>query len=172
MRNLTLALIVAIAVMGGFYSGFRYEKSKADAAAANPTSSLTGAAAAAANTAKAGGGAAPSPGATTGAGAGGAGGGFGRGTLGTVSSISGATLTIRDAQGNDVKVQLQPSTTVTKTLSGSATDLTQGVNVTVIGQRAADGTITATAITIVPAGFTIGGGGGGRGAPPSPGTGG
>ena len=170
MRNLTFSLIVAIAVMGGFYTGFRYEKSKVPdtSGTSNGVAALN--AAAAAGTGRTGAGPSPSP--SGGTVVSGGAGGFGRGTLGTVSSISGNTLTIKDAQGNDVKVQLLGSTTVTKTVAGSAADLTQGVNVTVVGQRAADGTITATAITIVPAGVTIGGGGGGGRGAPSPATGG
>jgi uncharacterized protein DUF5666 len=155
MRNLTFSLIVAIAVMGGFYTGFRYEKSKVpDTSGQNNSVAAINAAGTGAGATRAGAGASPSPGAG-GVVTGGAG-GFGRGTLGTISSISGNTLTIKDAQGNDVKVQLDSSTTVTKTVSGSVSDLAQGINVTVIGQRTADGTITATAITIVPARTTSG----------------
>jgi ABC-type Fe3+-hydroxamate transport system substrate-binding protein len=167
MRNLTLTLVVAIAIMGGFYTGFRYEKSKADAAV--PSSP------AAAGTGRTGAGtaASPSTGAGAGAGAGGAGaggGGFGgRGTIGTVSSLNGSTLTLKDAQGNSVTVNLQPTTTVTKTVAGSTGDLTQGVTVTVAGQRTADGTVTATSVTIVPAGTALGGGRGAPAASPSPG---
>jgi hypothetical protein len=66
-------------------------------------------------------------------------------------------------------VLLQPSTTVTKTVSGSTADLAQGATVTVTGQRGSDGTVTATAVTIVPAGTAFGGGGRGALASPSPG---
>lgn len=140
MRNLTISLVVAIALMGGFYSGFRYEKSKVPQAAASP--------AAFAGVGGGGGGTA-SPG--TG-GTGGAGGFVGRGTFGQVESVNGNLLTIKDAQGSEVKVQLQASTTITKTVGGAKGDLTQGVNVTVTGQRGTDGTVTAVAVNIVPAG--------------------
>ncbi len=176
MRNVTLALIIAIGVMGGFYSGFKFEQSKAGSSASGSPSTPT---ALAAGGAGAGGAGTGSTGSGTtgagnaGAGAAGAGGGFGgRGTFGSVVSLSGSTLTIKDAQGNDVKVQLQGSTTISKTVSAQSSDLSQGVNVTVAGQRNSDGSVNATAITIVPAGAAFaGGGGGGRGAP-SPATGG
>lgn len=166
MRNLTVSLIVAIAVMGGFYAGFRYEKSKVpDSSAGSPVAGLNSAGAPGTGAGRTATGTSPSPGTggtTTG------GGSFaGRGTFGSVVSISGNTLTIKDAQGNDVKVTLQDSTTVTKTVTGSTSDLVAGANVTVAGQRAADGSVTATNITIVPAGSGVAIG---RGAPPpSPG---
>lgn len=146
MRNLTVSLIVAIGVMGGFYVGFRYEKSKVPDTT-NTSSANIAALQGAARQAVAG--ATP---VATGGGTGSGGGGFaGRGTIGTVESIAGNVLTIKDAQGNEVKVQLQSSTTITKTVSGSTSDLTQGVNVAVAGQRGSDGSVTANSITIVPA---------------------
>lgn len=152
MRNLTVSLVVAIALMGGFYTGFRYEKSKVPEASASPAAFAgTGGTGGTGTTGRGAGGgtaASPGPGAT-----GGGGGGFaGRGTFGQIESISGNTITIKDAQGNQVKVQLQSSTTITKTVAGSTSDLAQGVNITVSGQRGSDGTVTATSINIVPAG--------------------
>ena len=151
MRNLTVSLVVAIALMGGFYSGFKYEKSKAPEAAASPAAFAGTGGTGTTGTGR-GAGASASPGTGGTGGAGGAGGFGGRGTFGQVESVNGSVLTLKDAQGNEVKVQLQPSTTITKTVTGSASDLAQGVNVTVTGQRGSDGSVTATAITIVPAG--------------------
>ena len=45
----------------------------------------------------------------------------------------------------------QPSAIVTKTTQGSAGDLATGETVTVIGQRQADGSVSATTISIQPA---------------------
>lgn len=145
MRNLTVGLVVAVALMGGFYAGFRYERSKAAPAAPVAT---TGPAGAAAATPAARAGTGPSPGA-------GVGGFGGRGTAGQVVSLDGSTLTIRDSQGTEVRVTLQGSTAVSRTVPGSAGDLTQGAAVTVAGQRGSDGSVAATAITILPAGAAV-----------------
>jgi hypothetical protein len=156
MRSLTIGLGLLIFGLGGFYGGAKFEAGKVPA-----TPSLTGAnaAAAAGGTGAAGRGTATGGAATGGAGALGGGGGFGgRGTFGQVTAINGDTLTLQDAQGNQIKVQLQPNTTVTKTVQGAKSDLATGNTVTVVGQRGSDGTVSATTITIIPAGSGPGGG--------------
>ncbi len=159
MRNLTVALVVVIGILGGFYSGWKYSQSKVSTAG-SPAAAITFAT--------------PAPGASAGTGAQGQGGqggltgGFGgRGTVGQVSAINGSVLTIHNPQtGQDVKVQLSGETTITKTVAGSASDLQPGVNVTVVGQAGADGTVNAVAVSIVQA---LPGGGRGRpSASPSP----
>lgn len=98
-------------------------------------------------------------------GGGGAGGGFGRGLVGTVSSVDGNTLTLTTGAGN-VKVTITPSTTVTKTAPGSITDLTKGTNVRVTASSSSSGgnsngsSVTADSIAQVPAGTPNGPGGG------------
>jgi hypothetical protein len=157
MNNLTIALVVVIAALGGFYGGAKVEQGKVPAAAASPVLPAGGGAG--------GAGGAGATGGTGGTGGGGFG-GFARGTAGQVTAISGNTLTITTAAGQQVKVQLSDTTTITKTVQGSRTDLQQGATVTVAGQRAADGSVTATSVTILPAGTTLpagGGGGGGNG---------
>ena len=74
------------------------------------------------------------------------------------------------AQQGSVKVVTSPSTTVRKTAAGALSDISPGDTVTIQGTRNADGSFTATAITIVPAGFAPGsrfGTGCAGGAPPS-----
>lgn len=160
MRSLTLVLVVVIGVLGGFYGGWRYSQSKV--AASTPAAAVA---------------AIPAPAPTASGGGGGAGGGgfAGRGgTAGQVTAVNGSVITIHNpVTGQDVKVDISPGTVISKTTSGSAADLRPGVNVTVTGQAGADGTVNATAITIVPTLPGGGGGGGGRGQPsasPSPGT--
>jgi hypothetical protein len=155
MRNVTVALVVVIAVLGGFYSGWKYSQSRVGSGA-SPTAALSFAT--------------PSPSAATG-GNGGVTGGFGgRGTAGQVTAVSGNLITIHNpTTGQDTKVQMSGDTTISKTVAGSASDLQPGVNVTVVGQPGADGTVNATSMSIVPA--LPGGGTGGRGRPtasPSP----
>jgi hypothetical protein len=140
MSNLTAGIVVVIALLGGFYGGFRYESGKVPAA--------TGAAGTGrgANAGGAGGGAAG------GGAAGGAGGGFaGRGGVGTITNLTATGFTLHSANGTDIKVTFGSSATVRMTVAGQLTDLKDNVNVTVTGARDASGNITATAITIVPA---------------------
>ncbi len=168
MRNLTIALGLLIFALAGFYGGAKYESGRVATATTGALSTAAGSAVAgsagrASSSAGAGtGGSATAGAAGAGGGSGfGAAGGFGRGTIGQISAINGSTLTITDAQGNQVKVLLQPSTTIARTVAGSQSDLTSGVTVTVSGQRGSDGTLTATAVTIVPAGLRPGGATGG-----------
>lgn len=144
MTNLTGALVVAIALMGGFYGGFRYEYAKV------PTS--TGAPAAAVVTTNAGSG---TTGATaTGGGPSGTTGGgafAGRGgNAGTVTNLTATGFTLHSANGTDIKVTFSSSAVVRKTVTGQISDLTENATVTVTGQRDASGNLVATAITIVP----------------------
>ena len=78
-------------------------------------------------------------------------------TLGTVSGVSGQTLTVSGQNGQDVKVNLTGQTQITKQAAGSPADLTNGTRVTVQaqGQPAADGTITAASVNIVPEGAAV-----------------
>ncbi len=70
--------------------------------------------------------------------------------VGTISAISGQTLTLTDFGGNKITVKLAAGATVTTPgLSGP----TVGAPVSVVGTKAPDGTVTATAVTVrAPAG--------------------
>jgi hypothetical protein len=94
-------------------------------------------------------------GAGTGTGTAGAGGfgGFGGGaaggrTTGTVTDVEGTVVTLTDSSGNAVKVNLAPTTKITKTTAGTTADLQLGQTVVVSGAKAADGSTTAATITI------------------------
>ncbi len=157
MRNLTIALGLLIFGLGGFYGGAKFEAGKGPATPALTNAGANAGSNAAGATGGRGANAGTGGGNGTPTGAGGAGAGFGggfvnRGTFGQVTAINGDTLTLQDAQGNQIKVQLQPNTTVTKSVQGAKSDLSTGITVTVAGQRGTDGTVTANAITIVPAG--------------------
>ena len=106
-----------------------------------------------------------------GGGAGGQGAGGRRGVTGTVQKVEGNTLTVTSAQGETVTVQLTDSTPIEKTVAGSASDLTAGANVLVIGTRSGNN-VAATAIQLTDGAAGLGGlfgGGGGRGrATPTP----
>ena len=150
MRSIAIALGVFIGVLGGFYGGFHYGQSRPAAAsttsvAATTTSAATGGATSGATGGgfaggSGGGGPCPSPGAT------------GRGAVTGAVTVSGnGTLTVHDTRCNtDVKVTYDGSSTLTKVSPAQAADLKSGENVTVVGQRQADGSVTATTISIQP----------------------
>lgn len=83
-------------------------------------------------------------------GGGGFGGGGGRrlGTAGTVAAINGATLTLTTAAGTTITVDTSSATVVTRTAQGALSDLAPNVAVTVTGPQNADGSYSATRITI------------------------
>jgi hypothetical protein len=80
-----------------------------------------------------------------GGGAGGnAAGGGGNATTGTVKLVDGSTVYVTTANGDIVIVHTNASTTVSQ--PGALKDLTPGATVTVNGQTASDGSVTATRI--------------------------
>lgn len=160
----TLSLIGVVLLVGGFVGGIAVGKSSS-------SSSKTGTSAAAGTNRTRGGGFGGYPGATggTGGGTGGAtgGGGFSRAGLvsGTVESVNGDTLTIKDSTGKTVTVTTDGTTTITIGKTGALTDLPAGSQVTVQGTPDASGNITArTILSGITGGF---GGFGGRGARPT-----
>ena len=145
MPNLTAALFVVIALLGGFYGGYRYESTKIPATAAATTG---GTGTAANGTTGRGQGTANGGGAN----GGGFGGGFaGRGGAGTITNLTSTGFTLHSATGTDTKVTFASSATVRKTVDGALSDLQKNLTVTVTGTRDANGDLTATTITIVPA---------------------
>ena len=74
---------------------------------------------------------------------------FRRGGLaGTVSSFDGATLVLTTRQGGSVDVQTSGSTAVTRSVSGTVSDLVPDATVVVGGPLNADGTYAASTIVI------------------------
>jgi len=157
MNQLTAALIVVIGILGGFYVGAKYGQ-------VHPTAAASPTPAAAAGAGGGGGGLGAGGGGLGGGGGAAAGGGA---TFGTITAVSGDTITIHDTRNNrDVKVNVS-SARITKTGDGTPADLTQNTAVTIVGQTGTDGVVTATTIAI---GSGAGAFGGGRrgGASPSP----
>jgi hypothetical protein len=158
------ALVVIVALLGGFYGGYKIGGGGTAVAANNTTGTgRTG------GTGFGGGrgiaAACPSPGATPAASASAA--ATRRGATGTVTNLTNNSLTIHDTRCNtDVKVTFDQSVIVRKTVVGQSSDLQETETITVTGTRQADGSIKANSINIVPAdsgGFGGFGGGGGSG---------
>jgi hypothetical protein len=144
-NNLTVGLIVVVALLGGFYGGFRYESGKVTTASAAAATTPGTTARTRTGTGTGAGGAAGGGGF-----AGGAGGAFGRGNAGTVTNLTATGFTLHGANGTDTVVTFAPTATVRKTVAGALTDLTNTATVTVTGTRDSSGNLVATAITIVP----------------------
>jgi hypothetical protein len=89
---------------------------------------------------------------------GGGAGGFGGGASGTIVSISGDTIVLKEANGTKVTVTTSGSTTVTKTTKSTVSSLKTGETIRVIGATSGS-TVKATIIT---EGTTGGFGGGFR----------
>ena len=90
---------------------------------------------------------------------GGTGGSFARGAggtggllAGTVEKQSDGSFTLNTRDGSSHVVLVTSGTSVTKSVSGSASDVTNGVNVIVTGTQNSDGSISATNIQLRPAG--------------------
>ena len=139
-NRLTVGLAVVVALLGGFYGGFRYESGRvtatASAAVATPTQ-----------------GADPNRYGGTGSGFAGAGGngfGGGRGNAGTITNLTATGFTLHSANGTDTAVTFAAGATVRKTVSGQLADLEVNTAVAVAGTRDAAGNLVATAITLLP----------------------
>jgi hypothetical protein len=65
--------------------------------------------------------------------------------VGTVTVVSAARITVTNFAGTAVPVLITPSTVVTIV---GATSLTAGLSASVVGTKGADGTVTATAVTV------------------------
>jgi hypothetical protein len=155
-------LIVAVIAIGGFFSGVLVQKhlgkpKTTNVAAALATAGATGNGAA--------GGAPGGAAGLGGAGAGGAG-RTGNRTAGLVTNVQAGVISITDAQGNVVKVTTKTNPAVSRTDPGSLSDIKIGDTLIVQGQKAADGSVTASSITLGsgPGGLPGGGGGGGSAA--------
>jgi hypothetical protein len=86
---------------------------------------------------------------------GGQGGAGAQGRLGVVQSVDGKTLTVTGANNQPLKVALTDQTQILKQAAGAAADLTPGTRVAVQpqGQPAADGTVTAATVQVLPEGL-------------------
>lgn len=73
-----------------------------------------------------------------------------RGLVGSVSQLSGNTLTITDATGTSFTVTITPQTQIVQTQSATAADLKVGVRLTVVGRADSQGTIAANTVAILP----------------------
>ena len=79
--------------------------------------------------------------------------GFGGAVTGTVSTVNGQQLTLTLANGQQLTVALTADTHIGTVSQASQSALTSGAEVLVTGTRGSDGTLTASAVIVVPSGF-------------------
>ncbi|HWA64721.1 MAG TPA: DUF5666 domain-containing protein [Candidatus Paceibacterota bacterium] len=75
---------------------------------------------------------------------------FGGGTFGEILDISGSQMTVKLADGSSRVVILSNSTAISKTATGSTSDLKVGESVSVMGSTNSDNSVTAQQIQIRP----------------------
>lgn len=166
MRNAIIGLALLVAVLAGFYGGYKVGQNNVSAAtsSSSSTSNRTGQRSGTGNFVPGRGTLAsvcPSPGSTPSA---------GTQALfrGTVTNLTATSMTVTNAQCS-LTINLGSSTTVQKQETGSVSDLANNQTVTVTGVRGADGTLTAVTIQIGTAGGGFTRPGAGATTSPAPG---
>jgi hypothetical protein len=146
-------MVLVLFAICGFWGGAilqkHHDKSTVTTAAAGAG---TGAAAGAAGAARRAAGGTGGTGGFGGfGGAAGGAGATGARTVGTVTDVEGTTVFLTDSSGNIVKVNLAPTTKITKTTSGTPADIQLGQTMIVTGPKGTDGSTSASTITLTPA---------------------
>jgi hypothetical protein len=136
-----VALLVVVGVLAGFYGGYRMGQNNVSASTTQNQAARTGNAGAGFGRGGGFGSACPSPGAPSPSP------GSNAVASGTITDLTSSSLTITTA-ACDVKVTFGNTVQVSKTVTGTTSDLKDTMTVTVIGTRQADGSIKATAIQI------------------------
>jgi len=73
-------------------------------------------------------------------------------TIGTISAISGNSITVTTTQQSQVTVNIDYNTVIQKTVDGLVSDLQTGVTLSAIGPTDSNGAVDATSISIRPQG--------------------
>jgi hypothetical protein len=136
-----VALLVVVGVLAGFYGGYRMGQNNVSASTTQNQSARTGNGAAGFGRGGGFASACPSPGAPSPSP------GTNAVATGTITDLASSSLTITST-ACDVKVTFGNTVQVSKTVTGTTSDLKDNMTVTIIGTRQADGSIKATAIQI------------------------
>jgi len=148
LTPLPLGLLAILLIACGFIGGVLVEKGESSTSSSSPS---TGSGLASRLAALRGGTSTGSASTSGGAGAfarSGAGGGFTRPTAGTVAYLAGSTLYVTNSEGNTVKVETSPGTTVTKSVSSTVRGIHPGETVTVTGSKGSNGSVSAESISV------------------------
>jgi hypothetical protein len=141
VKSYVVALLVVVGVLAGFYGGYRMGQNNVSASTAQNQSARTGNTGSGFGRGGGFGSACPSPGAPSPSP------GSNAVASGTITDLTSSSLTIT-MTACDVKVTFGNTVQVSKTVTGTASDLKDNMTVTIIGTRQADGSIKATAIQI------------------------
>ena len=141
MKPYIVALLVVVGVLAGFYGGYRMGQNNVSASTTQNQSARTGTAGSGFGRGGGFGGVCPSPGAPSPSP------GSNAVASGTITDLTSSSLTIT-MTACDVKVSFGNTVQVSKTVTGTTSDLRDNMTVTIIGTRQADGSIKATAIQI------------------------
>lgn len=145
MKAYVVALLLVVGVLGGFYGGYRMGQNNVSASTAGQgQAARTGNLGSGFNGGGGRGGfgnACPSPGAASPSP------GSNAVASGTITDLTSTSLTITST-ACDVKVVFGNTVQVSKTVTGSTSDLKDNITVTIVGTRQADGSIKATMIQI------------------------
>jgi DNA-binding beta-propeller fold protein YncE len=144
---LALALLAVLLAACGFIGGVLIEKGETSSSSSGGSAASSLASrfrALRGGTSAAGGSGAGGAGAN----AAGASSGFTRPTAGTVAYLDGSTLYVTNAEGNTIKVTTSAATSVTKTVKASVKGIHPGETVTVSGETAKGGTVSAESIGV------------------------
>jgi hypothetical protein len=143
MKSYVVVLLLVVGVLGGFYGGYKMGHNTVSANTNTNQAARTGNGGT--GFGRGGGGgfgsACPSPGAPSPSP------GSNAVATGTISDLTSTSLTITST-ACDVKVVFGNTVQVSKTVTGTTSDLNDNMTVTIIGTRQADGSIKASAIQI------------------------
>ena len=142
MKPYVIALLVVVGVLSGFYGGYKVGQNNVSAAttAQNTNGNRTGGNFTGARGGGFGG-VCPSPGAPTPSP------GTNAVARGTITDLTSTSMTVTST-ACDVKVVFGNTVQVSKTVTGSTSDLKDNITVTIVGTRQADGSIKANQIQI------------------------
>ncbi|HEV2141342.1 MAG TPA: hypothetical protein VGT01_09120 [Candidatus Dormibacteraeota bacterium] len=141
MKPYIVALLVVVGVLAGFYGGYRMGQNNVSASTTQNQSARTGNPGSGFGRGGGFGGACPSPGAPSPSP------GTNAVASGTITDLTSSSMTIT-MTACDVKVTFGNTVQVSKTVTGTTSDLKDNMTVTIVGTRQADGSIKATAIQI------------------------
>jgi hypothetical protein len=149
-NRIFLALLAVLLIAGGFIAGVQVQKGEetSSGSSSGAASSLASRFAALRGAGTTGAGASSGKAPTGGAAGGFGGAGSGRPTSGTVAYLAGSTLYVTNAEGNTVKVNTSPATSVTKTVKTKVKGINPGETVTVTGATASNGAVSAESISV------------------------
>lgn len=143
MKSYVVALLVVVAVLGGFYGGYKVGHNTVSASTTPQNTIARNPAGGGGFPGTRGGGglaaACPSPGTTPSTGQALA--------RGAISNLTSSTLTVANPNC-DVKVTLGTNVTIIKQTAGTTADLKNNLTVTITGTRQPDGSILAQTIQI------------------------